>query len=104
MTTKVLKHLSLTETGYTAYQKSVQGLSQEKVPSGEFESARARLEDRLDDLWDYEAEVVEALQKSKDQAQERYIYYKELARVELEEKIEQGIKQFEEVVGRLNRG
>lgn len=42
--TKAKEHLVKVQKGYKIYKDSVQGLSQEKVPFGEFEAARSRLE------------------------------------------------------------
>lgn len=78
--------VSEANSAHSSYVGTVPNLSNTKIPSNDFEVSREKLNSELLDYFQQDKDKRSSLVSAKNQAYERYIYYKNLAIREAEEK------------------
>ncbi|MDS9473273.1 hypothetical protein [Sporosarcina pasteurii] len=87
------------EAAYSSYTGSVPNLSNTKVPSNDFDPKREELTRKLSRYLSDEKRKRSDLVSAKNQAYQRYVYYKNLALREAEERAEKRRKALEDFFG-----
>lgn len=93
------KKAAAAEESYSGYIGSVPNLSNNKIPSNDFDPKREELNRKLDKYFDEEKQKRRELHSVSNQAYQRYIYYKNLAMKEAVVRKEKRRKEWEEFWG-----
>ncbi|AZU60152.1 hypothetical protein [Neobacillus mesonae] len=80
------KKVSEASSAYRSYTGTVPNLSNSKIPSNDFDNSREKLNAKLQRYFQQDQDKRSSLVTAKNQAYSRYVYYKNLAIHEAQEK------------------
>ncbi len=95
--------VSEANAAYSSYLGTIPNLSNTKIPSNDFETSREKVTDKLKQYFQADQEKRASLVAAKNQAYERYVYYKNLAIQEAEAERVRREKELKELQERLER-